>query len=196
MKLLLLQKNYTNIENMQRASLRHVRGVMPKGAAYLGVPPFGPCHSEWEMLQWTETVQEAQLLLRDRATQKPASYWDTGRGNDNLDWNDLQVSFEVIKSVTNRKLVYDFPLVLCNNFCRINYAPFSKNLEWRITSFSSVTELEVFLAWRCTIRVSTKTWSSIFTARRCHRRPVLAILSHWWRCRNKLIYGSGTIRKA
>ena len=41
-----------------------------------------------------------------------------GRRNDNLGWNDLQMYFKVIKSGTNRKLVYDFLLVLCSNFCR------------------------------------------------------------------------------
>ena len=28
------------------------------------------------------------------------SFWDTERGNDNLDWNDLQMFFRVIKSGT------------------------------------------------------------------------------------------------
>jgi len=34
-------------------------------------------------------------------------------------WNDLQISFKVIKSGTNRKLVYDFLLVVYSNFCHI-----------------------------------------------------------------------------
>jgi len=38
-------------------------------------------------------------------------------GNDNLGWNDLQIYFKVIKSGTNRKLVYDFLLVVYSNFC-------------------------------------------------------------------------------
>ena len=38
------------------------------------------------------------------------SVWNTGCGNDNLDRNDLQMSFSVIKSGTNRKLVYAFLL--------------------------------------------------------------------------------------
>jgi len=44
-----------------------------------------------------------------------------GRGNDNLGWNDLQMYFKVIKSGTNRKLVYDFLLVVYSNFCRITH---------------------------------------------------------------------------
>ena len=55
------------------------------------------------------------------------SFWDNGRGNDNLDWNDLHMSFKVIKSGTNWKLVYDFLLVLCSNFLPYN-APFTRNL--------------------------------------------------------------------
>jgi len=44
------------------------------------------------------------------------SFWDFGCGNDNLDWNDLQMSFNVIKIGTNRKLVYDFLLVVYSIF--------------------------------------------------------------------------------
>ena len=58
----------------------------------------------------TRWKQEAQLLLGDRATR-----------NDNLGWNDLQLYFKVIKSGTNRKLVYDFLLVVYSNFCRITH---------------------------------------------------------------------------
>ena len=63
--------------------------------------------------------QEAQLLLGDRATRKHAKDCWNGRGNDNPGWNDLQMYFKVIKSRTNRKLVYDFLLVVYSNFCRI-----------------------------------------------------------------------------
>ena len=35
-------------------------------------------------------------------------------------WN-LRMSFKFIKSGTNRKLVYDFLLVLCSNFCRVTH---------------------------------------------------------------------------
>ena len=38
-----------------------------------------------------------------------------------LSWNDLQIYFKVIKSGTNRKLVYDFLLVVYSNFCRITH---------------------------------------------------------------------------
>ena len=71
--------------------------------------------------------QEAQL--RDRATRKPASFWDTGRGNGNLyDWNNLHLSFKVIRSGTNRKLVYYF-LLYYSNFMPYN-APFTSYLMW------------------------------------------------------------------
>ena len=43
-------------------------------------------------------------------------------------WNDLQMYFKVIKSGTNRKLVYNFLLVVYSNFCRIT--PFMNNLMW------------------------------------------------------------------
>jgi len=65
--------------------------------------------------------QEAQLLLRDRATRTHAKDSWNGRENDNLGWNDLQMYFKVIKSGTNRKLVYDFILVVYSNFCRITH---------------------------------------------------------------------------
>jgi len=57
---------------------------------------------------WVNISQKAQLLLRDRATGKPAKDCWNGRGNNNLGWIDLQMYFKVIKSGTNRKLVYDF----------------------------------------------------------------------------------------
>jgi len=69
----------------------------------------------------SESIQEAQLLLGDRATRKDAKDCWNGRGNDNLGWNDLQMYFKVIKSGTNRKLVYDFLLVVYSNFCRITH---------------------------------------------------------------------------
>ena len=66
-------------------------------------------------------LQEAQLLLGDRATRKHAKDSWNGRRNNNLGWNDLQMYFKVIKSGTNRKLVYDFLLVVYSNFCRITH---------------------------------------------------------------------------
>jgi len=65
--------------------------------------------------------QEAQLLLGDRATRKHAKDSWNERGNDKLGWNDLQMYFKVIKSGINRKLVYDFLLVVYSNFCRITH---------------------------------------------------------------------------
>ena len=50
------------------------------------------------------------------------------RGSDKLGWNDLQMYFKVIKSGTNRKLVYDFLLAVYSNFCRIT--PILRNLMW------------------------------------------------------------------
>ena len=80
-----------------------------------------------QMLQ--QYRQEAQLLLGDRATRKHAKDCWNERGNDNLDWNDLQMYFKVIKSGTTRKLVYDFLLVVYSNFCRITHC-FFRNLMW------------------------------------------------------------------
>ena len=67
------------------------------------------------------SLQETQLLLGDRATRKHTKDSWSGRGNDNLGWNDLQMYFKVIKNGTNRKLVYDFLLVVYRNFCRITH---------------------------------------------------------------------------
>ena len=75
------------------------------------------------------TKQEAQLLLGDRATRKHAKDSWNGCGNDNLGWNDLQMYSKVIKSGTNRKLVYDFLFVVYSNFCRITHR-FLRNLMW------------------------------------------------------------------
>jgi len=72
--------------------------------------------------------QEAQLLLGDRATRKNAKDCWNGRGNDNLGWNeyDLQVYFKVIKSGTNRKLVFDFLLVVYSIFFAVSRTVFEK----------------------------------------------------------------------
>jgi len=71
------------------------------------------------ILSLSPVPQEAQLLLGDRATRKHAKDSWKGRGNDNLGWCDLQMYFKVIKSGTNRKLVYDFLLIDYSTFCRI-----------------------------------------------------------------------------
>ena len=52
--------------------------------------------------QWPQIQQEAQLLQK-------------------LAWNDLQISFNVIKSGTNQKLVYEFLLVVYSNSCHITH---------------------------------------------------------------------------
>jgi len=57
--------------------------------------------------------QEAQLLLRDRATRKPVtvdvcyagpSFWDTGRGKDKLDNLDYKNYLQMSSEITNEKL--------------------------------------------------------------------------------------------
>jgi len=78
-------------------------------------------YSRPKNIQHGETQQEAQLLLGDRATRKHAKDSWNWRGNDNLGWSDVQMYFKVIKSSTNRKLVYDFPLVVYINFCCITH---------------------------------------------------------------------------
>ena len=57
--------------------------------------------------------------LRDAKACLLYSFRSSRHRNDNLDGSDLQMSFKVIKSGTNRKLVYDFLSVLCSNFFRI-----------------------------------------------------------------------------
>jgi len=71
------------------------------------------------MLPWSN--RKLQLLLGDHATRKHAKDCWNGRGNDNLGWNDLQMYFKVIESGINRKLMYDFLLVVYSNFCRITH---------------------------------------------------------------------------
>jgi len=69
----------------------------------------------------SQEEQETQLLLWDSAMRKHAKDCWNWRGNDNLEWNDLQMYLKVIKSGTTRKLVYDFLLVIYSNFCRITH---------------------------------------------------------------------------
>jgi len=48
-------------------------------------------------------------------------------------WNDLQISFRDIKSGTNRKLLYDFLLVVYSNFCRTTHRSWQiwcKTVKW------------------------------------------------------------------
>jgi len=49
------------------------------------------------------------------------NFRDTGRGNDNICWNDLQMSFKIIERGTSRKLIYELLLVLYSNFRRITH---------------------------------------------------------------------------
>ena len=81
------------------------------------------------MLMLQPDTQEAQLLLGDLATRKPAKdCWNHWNGVNIL---YIWTSKWQTKSGTNRKLVYDFLLVLCSHFCRITHrAPFTRNLMW------------------------------------------------------------------
>jgi len=95
---------------------------------------------------YSNTKQEAQLLLGDRATRKHAKDCWNGRGNDIPGWNDLQMYFKVIKTGANWKLVYDFLLVAYSNFCRITHRFFwefdvkqSNDLEVRPRSLTVVS---------------------------------------------------------
>ena len=47
------------------------------------------------------------------------NFLDIGRGNENIGWNDLQMSFNVIKRGTSRKLVYELLLLVYSNFRRV-----------------------------------------------------------------------------
>ena len=40
------------------------------------------------------------------------TFRDIGHGNNNIDWNDLQMSFKVIEHGTSRQPVYELPLVV------------------------------------------------------------------------------------
>jgi len=73
--------------------------------------------------QYTYALESSRVILINSSINCRRilySFWD-GRGNDNLDWNDLQMSFKVIKSDTNRKLVYELLLVVYSNFRRITH---------------------------------------------------------------------------
>ena len=76
--------------------------------------------------------ETSSLAIAGRPCDAKACHKDSwnGRGNDNLGWNDLQMYFKVIKSGTNRKLVYDFLLVVYSNFSHITHRFFFRNLMW------------------------------------------------------------------
>jgi len=85
--------------------------------------------------------KEAQLLLGDRVMRKHAKDCWNGRGNDNLGWNDLQMYFKVIKSGTNRMLVYEFLLVVYSNFCRITHRFWEiwcETVQWQLYHLKAV----------------------------------------------------------
>jgi len=63
--------------------------------------------------------KKLSYCLETARHESPPKTADIGRGNDNVDWKDLQMSYKVIISGTNRKLVYDFLLVVYSNFCCI-----------------------------------------------------------------------------
>ena len=72
------------------------------------------------MLSTADKTRSSAIAYEPRDAKPAKDCWN-GRGNDNLGWNDLQMYFKVIKSWTNRKLVYDFLLVVYSNFCRITH---------------------------------------------------------------------------
>jgi len=52
------------------------------------------------------------------------NFQDIGRGNGNIGWNDLQMSFKVIERgrPTNRKFEYELLLVVYSNFRRVAHS--------------------------------------------------------------------------
>ena len=71
-------------------------------------------YSRFLNFDWCSRSHRVRTRRKCAVARCTASTYGTtiGRGNDNLDWSDLQMSFKVIKSGTNRKLVYDFLLVI------------------------------------------------------------------------------------
>jgi len=96
--------------------------IYPKRTAHILA---GIWVGHWEkwLSEYTESSAIAQRSRDAKACQRLLkfcgrilySFWDIWCENDHLDWNDLQMSFNVIKSGTNRKPVYDFLLILCSN---------------------------------------------------------------------------------
>jgi len=81
---------------------------------YLGWPWMATIHSVTLCACLSEPITKLNKKLgycweTERRESMPSYCWN-GRGNDNLGWNDLQM-YKVIKSGTNRKLLYDFLLV-------------------------------------------------------------------------------------
>jgi len=82
--------------------------------------------------RWRQHFWWHWMSCRKKLSEQEAqSSWETVRRESQglLKWtrkwqprlNDLQMNFKVIKSGTNRKLVYDFLLVVYSNFCRITH---------------------------------------------------------------------------
>jgi len=76
--------------------------ISPRSSAFVS-PESRPLISYWQF-QFSVSVDVSYII---------SEILDIGK------WNELQISFKVIKIGTNRKLVYDFPLVVYSNFCRI-----------------------------------------------------------------------------
>jgi len=87
-----------------------------------------------------------------RATRKPAKDCWNECGNDNLGWSDLQIYlvFKVSKSGTNRKLVYDFLLVLCSNFCRITHRLREIRCETVLWPCNIAKVIDIRIIWKQT----------------------------------------------
>jgi len=60
-------------------------------------------NSLWHSLCTQSGSTRSSAITQRPRDAKASNFIDTGRGNDNLDWSDLQVSF---KSGASQKLVY------------------------------------------------------------------------------------------
>jgi len=95
-------------------------------------------------------------MLGDRATRKHAKDCWNGCGNDNLRWNDLHMYFKVIKSGTNRKLVYDFLSVVYSNFCRITHRFWEiwcETVQW---PWNMPKVIDSRITWSCGVAMYVK----------------------------------------
>ena len=97
-----------------RISLSPLRGVNPEATVFMSYTS----ENETDALAWfNKKLSYCWETVRRESMPRIAN----GRGNDNLRRYGLQMYFKVIKRGTNRKLVYDFLLVVYSNICRITH---------------------------------------------------------------------------
>jgi len=119
------------------------------------------------------------------------SFWDIGRENDNLGWNDLQMSFKVIERGTNWKLVHEFLLVLYSDL--LTFAVSCTVSELQAVLVLKTTFLLVFVhtcIWPWICRSHRRTMETKFGIRKLESWAIM-----WWRNRTRRSIHVGTVHE-